>query len=325
MDANNLYQSCLKMLNDKYKINDFSREIFMEVYTNIYHQNNVTIPNNELNKLVLIEIRNKVENDLKNDIRTDKEDLELRIKEVEAVRASIAKMTPVSSANFEMNDNQPAPSIITQPQSIQISNYQQSSTIPKCKTFIVNTTKNNFRITSMVDSKSHSIYPCYICIPSDVKFKTPYLILSLSDGIKQINYTYIPVNINNSNWDNWKPITDDYLEISLGNNNWIINFIDYLGNPLDMNEYQAIVNDVLMVNNNYTLNINKPHYFNVNDKIKIIKNNGYISDNIITDNNNNIITIQKNNLILDDFIDSKIINYKHNISITFKYHIKQQG
>jgi len=323
MDPNNLYQSCLKMLNDKYKINDYPKDVFMEIYMNIYNENKATTPNNDLNKLVLIEVRNKVEKDLKEPV-SETSDLEMKIREAEAIRASIAKMTPIMGAvNLEgVEETQPS---TTPSQTIHVSNYQQATTLPKCKTFIVNTTKNNFKIKSMVDVKTYSIYPCYICIPADIKYKTPYLILSLNDGVKQNNYTYIPVDINHSNWDNWKPITDDYMEISLGNNNWTINFIDYLGNPLDMNEYQVIVNDVLMVNNNYTLNINKPQYFNINDKIKIIKGNGYISDNIITDINNNIITIHKNNLELNDFMDSKIINYKHNFSITFKYHIKQQG
>lgn len=320
MDSNNLYQSCLKMLNDKYKITDFPKNVFMEIYMNIY--SDTTTPTNDLNKLVLIEVRNKIEKDLKGGNEND--DLELKIKEAEALRASIAKMTPIMGAvNLEGIDETQATPITTPAQTIHVSNYQQTTSTPKCKTFIVNTTKNNFKIKSMVDTKTHSIYPCYICIPADIKYKTPYLILSLNDGIKQINYTYIPIDINHSNWDNWKPITEDYIEISLSNNNWTINFIDYLGNPLDMNEYQVIVNDVLMVNNNYTLNINKPQYFKINDRIKIIKGNGYISDNVITDINNNIITIHKNNLELDDFMDSKIINYKHNFSITFKYHIKQ--
>lgn len=323
MDSNNLYQSCLKMLKDKYNINEFPKDVFMEVYMNIYGDNKT--PNNDSNKMVLIEIRNRIESDLKSDLKTESEDLELRIKEAEAVRASISKMTPIISASETIEINQPITAVVPPQQTIHVSNYQQTSTLPKCKTFIVNTTKNNFRIKSMIDVKTHVIYPCYICVPTDIKFKTPYLILSLSDGIKQINYTYIPADINNSNWDNWKLITDDYLEILLGNNNWIINLIDYLGNPLDMSEYQAIVNDVLMVNDKYTLNINKPLYFKVNDKIKILKGNGYISDNVVTDINNNIITVHKNNLELDDFMDSKIINYKHNISITFKYYIKQQG
>ena len=39
MDPNNLYQSCLKMLNDKYKINDYPKDVFMEIYMNIYNEN----------------------------------------------------------------------------------------------------------------------------------------------------------------------------------------------------------------------------------------------------------------------------------------------
>ena len=34
MDPNNLYQSCLKMLNDKYKINDYPKDVFMEMRIN---------------------------------------------------------------------------------------------------------------------------------------------------------------------------------------------------------------------------------------------------------------------------------------------------
>lgn len=309
------------MLNDKYKISEYPKDAFMEIYMNIY--NDGTTPNNDLNKQVLIEVRNKIEKDLSGAVSN--ENLELKIREAEAIRASIAKMTPIMGAvNLDGMDETQSTPITAPPQTIHISNHQQTTTLPKCKTFIINTTKNNFKIKSVVDAKTHSIYPCYICIPADIKYKTPYLIVSLNDGIKQINYTYIPVDINHSNWDNWKPITDDYMEISLGTN-WTISLIDYLGNPLDMNEYQAIVNDVLMVNNNYTLNINKPQYFKINDKIKIIKGNGYICDNSITNIDNNIITIHKNNLELDDFMDSKIINYKHNFSITFKYHIKPQG
>ena len=34
MDSGALYQSCLKMLNDKYEINNFSKEVFMNIYSN---------------------------------------------------------------------------------------------------------------------------------------------------------------------------------------------------------------------------------------------------------------------------------------------------
>lgn len=322
MDFNNLYQACLKMINDKYNLNDFSKDIFTDIYNNVYKNSDLTIPNNNLNKQVLVEIKNYIESKLNKDIDIQEEDLELKIKEIEAIRNAISKMPPINSSTTIESEIQTTP-ILNQ---IQIPTFQPSiSQLPQmCKTFIINTTKNNFKVTLNVDIKNHSIYPECICLPSDIKNKTPYIILHLNDGIKQISYSYIPINVYNLTWDIWKPIINDYIDITLTNNNWIITMIDYLNTPIDLNEYQVIVNDVLMVNNNYTLNINKPHYFSINDKIKIIKNNGIVINNIITDINNNIITINKNNLILEDFIDSKIINYKHNISLTFKYHIKQQ-
>ena len=329
MDSNLLYQSCLKMLNDKYNINDFSKDIFFNIYSNIYKNAGTTIPNNDLNKAVLIEIKTQIENNINNnnnnniDIKDKNEDLELKIKEMEALRSSIAKMNITIQPSQQLEiESQPA--IISNQQPIKIITYQQPLNINKFKTFIVNTTKNNFRIITNIDIKYHVIYPCSICIPTDIKNKTPYLILVLSDGIKQINYTYIPNNVYNSIWDIWNPIIDNYIDITLTNNNWIITLIDYLNNPIDLNEYHGIVNDVLLVDNNYILNINNIQYFSINDRIKIVKNNGHIVDNIINNIDDNTISINKNKLNLDDFIESKIINYKHNISITFKYHLKQE-
>lgn len=322
MDSTNLYQSCLKMLNDKYKFTDLSKDIFMNIYTNIYQKAGVITPTNDLNKEVLLEVKNFVENKLNNNNNNNEEDLELKIKEIEASRVAIAKLNFISQPQSIETENHAPAKVNSQP--INITNVQSQSLSIKYKTFIINTTKNNFRVTPNIDIKYHSIYPCSICISSEIKNKTPYLILIINDGIKQINYTYIPSNINNLTWDIWNPIINDYIDITLNTNNWIITLVDYTNNPIDMNEYQAIVNDVLMVNNNYTLNINKPNYFSINDKIKIIKNDGYIIDNIINNIKGNIITINKNNLKLEDFIDSKIINYKYNISLTFKYILKQQ-
>ena len=55
----------------------------------------------------------------------------------------------------------------------------------------------------------------------------------------------------------------------------------------------------------------------------------HIANNFINQEKNKIIGIKDNrilinklNLIMEDFINAKIINYKHNFSLTFKYHIK---
>jgi len=327
MDSNALYQSCLKMVNDKYNLTEFSKETFMNIYSNIYK--NSSAVTNELNKNVLIEIKNYIDNNnLNNNLNNNhkEEDLELKIREAEAIRASISKMN-IMIKPTSITDIDPQTSTMMMPpqKPINITNYQQPLNMTKYKTFIVNTTKNNFRVVPKIDIKSHLIYPSIICLPSDIKFKTPYIILIINDGIKQSTYTYTPTTTNNSPWDIWQPVINDYIDIILSNNNWIITLIDYLNNPIDMNEYQTIVNDVLLINNTYLLNINKPYHFLINDKIKIIKNDGYITDNeVIGMNENKGIVINKNDLILNDFINSRIINYKHNISITFKYHLKQQ-
>jgi len=315
MDSNELYNSCLKMLDDKYNIKSFSKEIFMNIYNDIYKDDLMT-PNNNSNKLVLMEVKKKVEE--KKD--TPDLDLELKIKEIEKMRSAIINIKPAIIENENDTNNQ----INMKPQTpIQISNYNQVVS-QKFKTFIINTFKNNFKINPNININTYNIYPCCISIPIDIKNKTPYIILVISDGTKNNTYIYNPIPIIDATWDIWKPITDDYIDISLNNNNWNISLLDWNYNPIELNEYLVIINDVLEQNNYFSLNIgdNKINNFNINDKIKIIKENGESSENRIIDINNNRLFILKGNLKINDFINGKIINFKHNISLTFKYHLK---
>jgi hypothetical protein len=317
MDSNELYNSCLKMLDDKYNIKSFSKEIFMNIYNDIYKDDLIT-PNNNSNKLVLMEVKKKVEE--KKD--TPDLDLELKIKEIEKMRSAIINIKPAIIENENDTNNQ----INMKPQTpIQISNYNQVVS-QKFKTFIINTFKNNFKVNPNININTYNIYPCCISIPIDIKNKTPYIILVISDGTKNNTYIYNPIPIVNATWDIWKPITDDYIDISLNNNNnnWNISLLDWNYNPIELNEYLVIINDVLEQNNYFSLNIgdNKINNFNINDKIKIIKENGESSENRIFDINNNRLFILKGNLKINDFINGKIINFKHNISLTFKYHLK---
>lgn len=321
MESADLFQACLKMLNDKYNITDYSKDDFMLVYNDIYKD--TLTPNNNLNKKVLVEIKNKIEE--KKETKEPDEpkiDMDLKLKEFENLRSSIIKLGAANNYDYNKTEVIDKDSIIKQ-QPIQITNYNQSSESKKFKTFIINTSKNNFKVSPNIDIKTHIIYPCCISVPIDIKNKTPYLILSIYDGIKNSNYTYYPKFIPNATWDIWKPIINDYIDIGLNNNNWTINIVDNLNNPIDLYEYQAIVLDILELPEYFSLNINKIYYFSINDKIKIIKNNGEISDNRIIDIKDNRLIIYKLKLNMNDFIDSRILNYKNQLSITFKYHIKQ--
>jgi len=348
MNAENLYSSCIKMISDKYNIHEYSKEKFLDIYYNTYKENNANpeIPNNKINKLILIKIRDEFETDLTNQKNKDLEpevqktkdlDIEKKLKEYETI---IANMNLISSAidNQDIiNDD------IQQPvekeraiNTIQINN-QEPIMINKFKTFIINTTKNNFKVNTKIDINNNYIYPCCLCMPNDIKYITPYIILSINDGMNNINYTYILNNVNsNSNsglnniWDIWKPITKNYMNINLNSNNWHINLIDYMGNSFDFNKYYDDIIDVLenKENNTFSISIqsgeNNKYY--KNNKIKIIQNNGVISENLIVNidnyNDNKRFIIKKNNLELNDFINSKIYNYNNQLSLLFKYYSK---
>lgn len=338
MNSDSLYLAALKMLNDKYQITDYPKDKFISIYNQTYKENdkNPLNPTNDINKIILF----KIKDDIKNETPEKKEIIiDDKLKEIESIRASMNLLSS-SSLNtnpFDINGingttEDTIDGIIDKTKTIpniQITN--QNPTINNnFKTFIINTNKNNFKITLNIDIKTNLIYPCFICIPNDIKKLTPYILLSISDGVKIINYTYICHSINNGYWDIWKPITDNYIEINLNNNNWTISFIDFKANPIDLSHYYHNVIDVLEdnLNKTFSLNIDINNNDNLNrkyDKIKIIKEDGSVYDSSIVGfngNDNNRIIIKKNKLNMNDFVNSTIYNYKNQISLLFKYHSK---
>lgn len=312
MDFEELYKTSLKMINDKFGINQYSKEDFLSIYKNFYQENQT--PTNELNKEVLKKINQIFSQPVKTDIDS-------RVKELENTRKNIDKLSSLSSPLS--CQNQPISSTIVKddikiPQ-IQITNEEKHITY---KTFIINTIKNNFKITPSIDIKSNSIYPCCLCLPSNIKNETPYIILSINDGNKNNNYTYIPTFQNK--WDVWKPITENYNEISLNNNRWIINIYDYLNNVIDFDEYYSTIFNVIYDKNEemYFLKIDNIHLFNKNDRVKIIMKDGSSIDNKIANIKNEKIVIYPDNLEYKDFIDAKLFNYNYQFSLLFKYYIK---
>jgi hypothetical protein len=310
MDFEELYKTSLKMIKDKFGINQYLKEDFLIIYKTFYQENQTAT--NELNKEVLKKINQIFSQPIKTDIDT-------RVKELENARNNIDKLTSISSST----QIQPISSSIAKddmkiPQ-IQITNEEKQITY---KTFIINTIKNNFKITPSIDIKSHTIFPCYLCLPSNIKKETPYIIISINDGIKNNNYTFIPTFENK--WDIWKPITENYNEINLNNNKWIINIYDYLNNVIDFEEYYSTIFNVIYEKNEemYYLKIDNIHLFNKNDRIKLIMKDGNSRDNKIAYIKNDRIVIYPENLEYKDFIDSKLFNYNYQFSLLFKYYIK---
>jgi hypothetical protein len=334
MNSELLYASCIKMLNDKYNINEYSKEKFLNIYNITYKENNENpeLPTNNINKLILIKIKNEIEmniqqmNEKSNEKSNEKNkeiDMEKKLKEIELIRANMNLLSPVSDNQEIINDeiHQPIEKTIN---TIQINN-QEPTMFNKFKTFIINTSKNNFKVITKIDINSNYIYPCFLCIPHDIKKITPYIILSINDGMNNNNYTYI-LEKTTDIWDIWKPITDNYINININSNNWHINLIDYLGNSIDFSKYYNEIIDVLENREEKTFSLsiktNEEINYIKNNKIKIIQENGIINDNLIIRIDNNRLIIKKNNLELNDFINSKLFNYNNQLSLLFKYYVK---
>lgn len=311
MDFEELYKTTLKMLNDKFGITQYLKEDFLSIYKTFYQENQK--PTNELNK----EILKKINQIFSQPVKTD---IDSRVKELENVRNNIDKLTSITPPSLY---NQPISSIIAKedikiPQ-IQITNEEKQITY---KTFIINTIKNNFKITLSIDIKLNTIFPCCLCLPSNIKNQTPYIIISINDGIKNNNYTFIPTFENK--WDVWKPITENYNEINLNNNRWIINIYDYLNNVINFDEYYSTIFNVIYDKKEemYFLKVDNLHLFNKNDRIKLILKDGSSRDNKISNIINDKIVIYPENLNYNDFIDAKLFNYNYQFSLLFKYYIK---
>lgn len=310
MDFEDLYKTSIKMMIDKYNISNYSKEDFSIIYKSIYNQNQTS--SNELNKEVLKKINHQHQNP--NPIKTD---IDTRVKELENLRNNIDKLSNIQSSSTSIlqssieKEEQP----ISQ---IQITNENKQKTF---KTFIINTIKNNFKITPSIDIKMNSIFPCCLCLPSNIKNQTPYIILSIHDGMKNNNYTYIP-DIHNK-WDIWKPITKNYDEININTNKWMINIYNHLNKLIEFDEYSTIYNVIYdKIEDLYSLKIDNINQFEKNDRIKLILKDGTTQDNKVVDKKDDKIFINPENLEYKDFIDARLFNYNQQFSLLFKYYSK---
>jgi len=329
MNSEQLYIATIKMINDKYPNSTnpiYPKDKFVELFNKIYHDNNHNPlqPTNDINKQILMTIKSEYQ---------DKPiDIESKVKELETIRLNMNSITPVIKSIEDDDITSSIPKTILSP-NIQITNHQDIIK-NNYKSFIINSFKNNYKVNipSTIDIKTNVIYPSCLSIPSIMKKKTPYILLYITDGLKNINYTFVPFIINTDGyWDVWKPITDEYTDINLNHNKWTVNLIDFINNPLDFNEFYCQILDVLAMEYlnkpMYSINVENNHLFHINDRIKIINDdNGHIYDNqiiMIKDNRLFIYkTFQNHTFNLDDFIHSSVFNYKYIYSIMFKYHPK---
>ena len=315
-----LYEICLKMINDKHQLNEYSIDKFNKFYFQVFNNSSDTDNINDLNKMVLKKINEDIIlNSTKND------NIQNKIIELQNIRSSMnINANGISNGISNANGN-------------DIGNFNNDDDIDNLKisssgnikymkldnlsnnigrSFIINTFKNTFVINNKYTN--HKIYPSYLCIPSVFKNITPYIIISIMDEEQSnITYTFVP-DIIGPIWDIWKPVNSNYININIGSSQWKIILYDHTNNYLDLKKYYINILEILEINKSYKIKVSNPELFNINDKVKIIFNNNIMVDNtIINKDNENNIYIYINNNKIEQFIDSKIYNLNYQLSIIF--------
>ena len=315
-----LYEICLKMINDKHQLNEYSIDKFNTFYFQVFNNSSDTDNINDLNKMVLKKINEDIIlNSTKND------NIQNKIIELQNIRSSMnINANGISNGIGNANSN-------------DIGNFNNDDDIDNLKisssgnikymkldnlsnnigrSFIINTFKNTFVITNKYTN--HKIYPSHLCIPSVFKNITPYIIISIMDEEQSnITYTFVP-DIIGPIWDIWKPVNSNYININIGATQWKIILYDHTNNYLDLKKYYINILEILEINKSYKIKVSNPELFNINDKVKIIFNNNIMVDNtIINKDKENNIYININNNKIEQFIDSKIYNLNYQLSIIF--------
>lgn len=340
-------------------VNDTQNDIQQEY-------NNVRLKLNELNNITLTNIKNNYQNiddkrniktnltnatsvanvstvttttnvnkiDVINDNLTMNDDIiNIKLKELEERRKIIPEY-PIIEDNLDTDKtNQKNIIYKTNPISINIPSGLDNKLTYKSiiinslnRDWVKTANRNNIKCNVSIDIENNVIYPYCLCLPKFVKSITPYVIMNISDGTKNILYTFICKKIIDK-WDMWFPI-DDAENILLSAKAWSIKLYDFTNNELKLGYDDMNVLEVSQKNNLYILKLKCSNIYdiiNANDTIKIHTYSGRIyTKNIIyseLDQDNIFIHISNDNddIYMEEFINSKILLLNNQYSFIVKY------
>lgn len=357
-----ILNASIQMLKDRFDItlstnelNKLLSNITSNIYT-IYNNKNINV--HELNKITLTNVKDYIENlvnkqlqqkeshnnelPIQNDnniekidnIVMDNDHINKKLKELEINRRIIPSINNELLKDDNISNilqNNTNPISINIPQKILIEkSYKNFIINSNNRDWFLNPNRNNIKFNIPINIKNNDIYIECICFPKNIKNITPYVLMNISDGIKNINYILI-CDIHNDKWDIWKPCSKDIENISLNNQTWIITFYDFNNKLLDIGDDNINIIDAELLDKTYIiLNIGSfINQFNENDYIIIRDCNGKIYNKKIIGINIDG-NISKNNFIIvnqddDDncdikcFIDGKILNMSLQYSCIIKY------
>jgi len=255
----------------------------------------------------------------------DEHSQQSNIKEVNIKDANIKDSREKNNKNSD-NIYKHNPISITIPQSSINNNHLYKNFIINSlnRDWLKNPNRNNIRCNVSIDINKNILYPQCICFPKFVKNLTPYILMNINDGTKNVFYTFVCVSsFQDSRWDIWNPV-DNIENIVLNNKLWILKFYDFCNNELNLGNDAINVLEVSKIDEKlYEIRIDADdNNYMDGDNILIKMNNNNINTFKIKKYNTSLITIFHETKIIniDDFINSKILNIYNQYSLIIKYH-----
>jgi hypothetical protein len=361
-NVSKLTMASQKMLQERLGIQTLETEIkqLIEHVSNSilaeYQNMNLTI--SELNNITLLNIKKHYESNhnnkevslpslqppFQNNITSERIDEEIVAAKLRAFEAT-RKLIPAHNTNL-FNTNEVCEVKNTFHTVPQIIPQVLPQIDVQFKTLIINSinrdwirtpTRNNMKFNIPLDLNNNVLYPESLILPKYVKNITPYVLMNITDGIKNYVYSFECTWCNSEGkWDVWKTI-DKAENILLNNKQWSVKFFDFTNNELDLEKDNINVVEAFKEQNKYILKIpldihSYNNNFKINDMVLIkIFNGKQFYKKIVDyckadskDKNINIMTVldDKNELNLEDFVNSKILNLNNQISLVIKYHVK---
>lgn len=345
--------ACNKMLKDKFNVSysdDLIKELIFNTSSEIISSSMMANKSlHELNNITLSNIRNTYQNhqtsynheestqspgDGINTETLDDDLISSKLKELE-IRRQIIPTFSDNEQTYSPKSTQPTPIMKSNPISITIPSTIDNK--KRYKTFIINSInrdwekspqRNNNKFNITLDFNNNIVFPQCICFPKFVKDLSPYILMNICDGISNIYISFTCSSTSPENkWDIWTPV-EDVENITLNNKTWLIRFFDFTNTELDLGKDGQNISQVTKDGNNFQLNLlpTENKYY-IGDFIKIKTYTGkYFIKKIIqyTYDDNKIITISDDTqeLQIDDFINSKIMNLSDQFSFIVKYYYK---
>lgn len=334
-----LFNAAIKMIEDYFVDITIDKTELNNILSSI--MNNISIDNNindinQLNKLSLINIKKYYDDKKNNDNKPkiikienellDNDIINIKLKELEKTRRIMPNISISSSSSqniqnypIQHQNNQQQPHFLVNDKNDKI--YRNFIINSNTRDWFVNNNRNNLSYNIPFETKNNEIYPVCLCLIYKIKNITPYIILNISDGIKNINYTFVCDKIN-SNWDLWKPSCDNIEPIELNNKFWKLSFFDYNNKLLDIGYDGFDIINVKKCDNKYLLNISDNKIFKNDDNIIIRTYKGIYLNKKIEVKDNYMYISDDNINSIDDFRNSKVLDCMEQYSFIIKYTTK---